>query len=189
MDLLSVVVVPAHDEERTIASCLEALAEQTVPRDAFETIVVADACTDETVAVARRTADRLGLALTILTGPGAGTGPARRLGMDAAATRLGALGRDDGLIATTDADSQPAPDWLARQLSHVARGAEVIAGLIELDRRRSLAAPERRAATPRGRRGAPDDAGRSYRSGRGSSPLRRCVAGGDRQNVRGRWRP
>ena len=133
MGLLSVVVVPAHNEERTIASCLEALAEQTVPRDAFETIVVADACTDETVAVARRTADRLGLALTILTGPGAGTGPARRLGMDAAATRLGALGRDDGLIATTDADSQPAPDWLARQLSHVARGAEVIAGLIELD--------------------------------------------------------
>ena len=133
MGLLSVVVVPAHDEECTIASCLEALAEQTVPPDAFETIVVADACTDETVAVARRTADRVGLSLTILTGPGQGTGPARRLGMDAAARRLGSLGRHDGLIATTDADSQPAPDWLARQLAHVARGAEVIAGLIELD--------------------------------------------------------
>jgi glucosyl-3-phosphoglycerate synthase len=129
---VSVVVIPAHNEARAIAACLSALADQTVGRDAFETILVADACTDETEAVAWSTAQRLGLVLTVLLGPGAGSGPARRLGMDAAANRLEALGCGDGLIATTDADSTPCADWLARQLAHLERGAAVVAGLIEL---------------------------------------------------------
>jgi glucosyl-3-phosphoglycerate synthase len=129
---VSVVVIPARDEAHNIAGCLSALARQTVGLHAFETILVADACRDDTEALARAAAARLGLALTVLHGPGAGSGPARRLGMDAAADRLEAVGRDDGLIATTDADSAPAEDWLARQLAHVARGAAVIAGLIEL---------------------------------------------------------
>ena len=53
--------------------------------------------------------------------------------MDAACERLLRAGRPDGLIACTDADSRPAPDWLERQLEHVAAGARAIAGLIELD--------------------------------------------------------
>lgn len=129
---VSVVVIPARDEASTIAACLTALAHQTVGAGAFETILVADACSDETEAVARAAAERLGVTLTVLQGPGAGSGPARRLGMDAAADRLEALGRPDGLIATTDADSSPAEDWLARQLAHLSRGAAVVAGLIEL---------------------------------------------------------
>jgi len=129
---VSIVVIPARNEEHTIAACLGALARQTVGHGAFETILVTDACSDETETVARAAASRLGLALTVLPGPGAGSGPARRLGMDAAAERLEALGHSDGLIATTDADSTPCVDWLARQLAHVARGASVVAGLIEL---------------------------------------------------------
>ncbi|MGH2895682.1 MAG: glycosyltransferase, partial [Solirubrobacteraceae bacterium] len=132
MALVSIVVIPARDEAGTIAACLSALAHQTVGPGGFETILVADACSDDTEAVARAAAHRLGLVLTVLHGPGAGSGPARRLGMDAAADRLQELGRSDGLIATTDADSTPAKDWLARQLAHVARGAAVVAGLIEL---------------------------------------------------------
>jgi glucosyl-3-phosphoglycerate synthase len=133
MAILSIVVVPARDEERTIGRCLTALASQTVTADSFETIVVADACTDQTERVAQTTAEQLGLQLTVIAGPGAGSGPARRAGMDAAARRLRSLGRPRGLIATTDADSRPAPDWLRRQLEHLHSGAEVIAGLIELD--------------------------------------------------------
>lgn len=130
---LSIVVIPARDEEHTIAGCLTALAHQTVGLDAFETILVDDACGDRTVEVARATAQRLGLTLTILAGPGAGSGTARRLGMDAALARFDELGCRDGLIATTDADSAPSSDWLGRQLAHVAQGAAVVAGLIELD--------------------------------------------------------
>jgi glycosyltransferase involved in cell wall biosynthesis len=140
--LLSIVVVPARDEEHAIGRCLEALAEQTVPADAFETIVVADGCVDRTEAVARTAAERLGLRLTVLHGPGAGSGPARRLGMDAAAERLEALGSPGGLIATTDADSAPLPDWLARQLDHLSAGAGVIAGLIVLDEAEAARLPQ-----------------------------------------------
>ncbi len=132
MAAVSVVVVPARDEEQLIGRCLEALAAQTVSPDAFETIVVADGCTDATEETARAVAIRLGLRLTVLTGPGRGSGPARRIGMDAAADRLEELGAEDGLIVTTDADSVPAADWLARQLAHLERGATVIAGLVEL---------------------------------------------------------
>ncbi|MFZ0386583.1 MAG: glucosyl-3-phosphoglycerate synthase [Solirubrobacteraceae bacterium] len=132
MDLVTVVVVPARDEQDRIGTCLEALAAQTIGRHAFETILVADRCQDRTEQVARETAERLGLNLTILQGPGEGSGPARGLGMDAAAERLRSLGIPRGLIATTDADSEPAPDWLERQLEHLERGADVIAGAIEL---------------------------------------------------------
>ena len=59
--------------------------------------------------------------------------------MDAAANRLLELGHEQGLIACTDADSRPAPDWLARQLDHLADGAVAIAGLIELDDESELA--------------------------------------------------
>jgi len=133
VELRSIVVIPARDEEQSVANCLAALAAQTVTLESFETLLVADACSDATERVARETAQQLGLKLTILRGPGAGSGPARRLGMDAAAERLLSLRLEHGLIATTDADSRPAPDWLARQLDHVAGGALVVAGLIELD--------------------------------------------------------
>ncbi|HEY2770457.1 MAG TPA: glucosyl-3-phosphoglycerate synthase [Solirubrobacteraceae bacterium] len=133
MGLVSVVVIPARDEEEHIGACLEALAAQTVGVDAFETIVVLDHCVDRTEAVARERAAALGLSLTVLQSPRNGAGSARRAGLDAAAERLFDLHRADGLIACTDADTRPAPDWLARQLAHVQGGAQVIAGLIELD--------------------------------------------------------
>jgi glucosyl-3-phosphoglycerate synthase len=133
MDVSTVVVVPALDEEDTIGACLRALAQQTVGIAAFETIVVLDACRDRTSEVVRVTARELGLRLRTLQGPGAGAGGARRTGMEAAASRLLADGHPDGLIACTDADSRPAGDWLERQLAYTRRGARAIAGLVELD--------------------------------------------------------
>jgi glycosyltransferase involved in cell wall biosynthesis len=133
MELRAVVVIPARDEAQRIGDCLQALAGQTVPRGCFATIVVLDACRDDTGAVARAAADRFGLELTTLAGPGIGPGGARRLGMDVACERLLAAGRPRGLIACSDADSVPAPDWLERQLDHIANGAHAVGGLIELD--------------------------------------------------------
>jgi glucosyl-3-phosphoglycerate synthase len=139
--LTGIVVIPARDEERRIADCLSALAGQTIGRDAFATILVLDACSDHTAEVARHAAAELGLDMSTLEGPGMGPGPARRIGMDVACARLLALGRPEGLIACTDADSRPAPDWLERQLEHIAAGAGVVAGLIELDEREAAALP------------------------------------------------
>ena len=132
MALASIVVVPARDEEEQIAGCIAALGAQTVRREQFEVIVVLDACSDRTADVAASAAHDLSLRFSLLDGPGAGAGAARRAGMDVAADRLLAEGVEDGLVACTDADSRPAPDWLARQLAHVRAGARAVAGLVEL---------------------------------------------------------
>ena len=46
-----IALVPAHNEAEQISETIESLQDQTVPPD--EIIVVADNCTDDTVAIAR----------------------------------------------------------------------------------------------------------------------------------------
>ena len=53
--------------------------------------------------------------------------------MERAAADLLAAGRDDALIATTDADSEVAPDWLERQLAHLSAGVGAVAGTDRTD--------------------------------------------------------
>jgi Glycosyl transferase family 2 len=117
----AIVVVPARDEARRIGACIEALAAQTIGRDAFAVIVVLDDCSDDTRAVVDEVARRCRLNVSVIPGPGRGSGPARKLGMDLACERLFADGCGDGLIASTDADSRPAPigssaSWLVSRV-------------------------------------------------------------------------
>jgi glucosyl-3-phosphoglycerate synthase len=96
-------------------------------------LLVLDACTDATPERAREVADAHPLLrLHMIEGPGLGSGHARRAGMDAACERLTGLGLPQGLIASTDADTVVAPDWLSVQLDAVERGARAIGGRIEL---------------------------------------------------------
>lgn len=48
------VVVPAHNEEAVLADTLASLNSQSYPAECFESVVVADNCTDATAAIARR---------------------------------------------------------------------------------------------------------------------------------------
>lgn len=134
--LVVVVVVPARDEEERIGACLTALAEQErVGRDSYEVIVILDGCRDAT-AEAIEEVERVHPELRIHPlelAVSLGVGRARRLGMNVACERLLTLGRGDGLIASTDADSVVACDWLAEQLQLVRRGVLAIGGKIELD--------------------------------------------------------
>jgi len=91
------VVVPARNEERTLPMCLAALRRQSLPD--FELIVVDSASTDSTGEVARAH----GAKVVRLERPG--LAPARQAGFELASGKI---------IATTDADSLPPPDWLAR---------------------------------------------------------------------------
>ena len=133
--LRACVVVPARDEQDRIGRCIDALAAQErVRRAEFEVILVLDRCADATADRALQAARcHAGLRLRMLAAGDPGPGAARRLGMDVAAERLEAVGRPRGLIASTDADTRPRPDWLARQLELVAAGAEAVGGLIEVD--------------------------------------------------------
>ena len=151
----AVVVVPAHDEEQRIGRCLEALAGQVeVAPEEFEVIVVLDACEDATAAVVdavRSSLDGLcqpsaerragGPDIHAVVGPGQGAGPARATGMDIGCARLESLGRHGGLLASTDADSVVASDWIARQLEALAGGAEAIGGEVVLDPTEAAALP------------------------------------------------
>src|SRR5215216_5088162 len=147
------VVVPARNEEALVDSCLEALAEQEgISPEEYEVLLVLDRCTDETEARAREIADaHPRFELHFLGGPGKGSGHARRMGMELASARLLGLRRPKGLIASTDADTVVAPDWLAAQLRAVSRGALAVGGRIELTEDPSLPESIFRWHTERGR--------------------------------------
>ncbi|WP_144722093.1 glycosyltransferase [Agrococcus jejuensis] len=125
------IVVPARDEADRIDRCLDAIAvaRATVEAVGIRTrcVVVADACRDDTAALA---AAHAGVAVVV--SQAGRVGVARHVGVDAAG--------DDGhgadpaavWVASTDADSVVPADWLAVHLGHADRGADVVLGLVHL---------------------------------------------------------
>src|SRR5689334_17135046 len=116
-----VVLVPAHDEEDTIAHCVHAFETQTYPRERFQVVVIADNCTDETAAVA----DKAGAKVLVRDEPDSrGKGRALRWALDEL------LGRDErpDAFVVVDADSTPDPDLLAGLVSRLEAGAQAVQG-------------------------------------------------------------
>ncbi|RJP80613.1 MAG: exopolysaccharide biosynthesis polyprenyl glycosylphosphotransferase [Candidatus Zixiibacteriota bacterium] len=95
------VIIPAYNAERTLPYTLRALQNQTVPRELYEVIVVDDASTDGTAAVAREFGVKY--RLQNKEGPAA----ARNLGVRVA--------RGD-LILFTDSDCIPREDWIEKMV-------------------------------------------------------------------------
>jgi len=91
------VVVPAHNEEATLSATLEALRRQDLKE--FELIVVDSASTDATAEVAKAY-DAL-----VIRVDEPGSARARQAGFEAASGHI---------VASTEADSIPPPDWLGR---------------------------------------------------------------------------
>ena len=119
------VVVPAHNEETLLPTCLVALRraarEVSVP---VRVVVAADSCTDRTTAVARAHG------AIVVSLRARRVGAARAAGM-AEVLRLTA-GADLAAIwlATTDADTVVPASWLRRQVAHADRGWDVVLGTV-----------------------------------------------------------
>lgn len=100
------VVVPSYNEEPRIGRCLASLADQTLPRDEYEVIVVDGGSTDRTREIAAGYAD----SVFVQTSPK--VGGARNDGVLAAAAPL---------VATTDADCVLPRDWVERVRDDLSR--------------------------------------------------------------------
>ena len=114
------VIVPVWNGEAVLGRCLDALVHQTIPRDTYQIIVVDNGSSDATARVARSYSG-----VELLEEKRPGSYVARNLG----------IGRVRAPItAFTDADCEPAPDWLEQVLrAAVANpGFGVLAGKIEL---------------------------------------------------------
>jgi len=94
------VIVPAYNATATLGDCLRALVRQTVPGSDYEIIVVDDGSTDGTAGVA---ASFAGQAVRVIRQAHRGPSAARNHGIRAARGRL---------LFFTDADCEPAPDWI-----------------------------------------------------------------------------
>lgn len=92
------IVIPAYNEENYIGPCLKALLEQDYPQDRYEIIVVDNASSDRTAAVAAS------FGVQVLYEPQKGVGGARQRGAETARGEI---------IVGMDADSRAPQHWLA----------------------------------------------------------------------------
>jgi glycosyltransferase involved in cell wall biosynthesis len=120
------VVIPAHNEEDLLPSCLAAVREATrrLHRTAVHIVVVADACTDRTAEQARRGG------AVVREIQARCVGSARRTGMREVLRRTRHLDRGRVWLATTDADTLVPPEWLGQQLHYANDGWDAVVGTV-----------------------------------------------------------
>jgi cellulose synthase/poly-beta-1,6-N-acetylglucosamine synthase-like glycosyltransferase len=104
------VIVPAYNAADTLGPCLQALLDQTVPKGAYEVIVVDDGSNDATAEIARSYDVR------ILSQPHQGPTKARNWGVAEA---------NGVIVLFTDADCVPARDWIEQMVKPLA-GPEIV---------------------------------------------------------------
>lgn len=123
------VVVPAHDEADRLGRCLSSIAAAAgVARQvcgvSVDVVVVLDACSDGTAAVAGAAGVR-----TVATSV-RNVGAARALGTAAVLDRVATA--TPTWLVTTDADTTVPRDWLVGHLRRAARGADLVVGTVEV---------------------------------------------------------
>lgn len=95
------VIIPCKDERTALATCLDALDQQDLPRNHYEIIVIDGHSTDGCLAMAKARGAR------VLAEPARGPAAARNAGIRIAQSPI---------LAFTDADCVPRYDWLTRIL-------------------------------------------------------------------------
>lgn len=137
------VAIPARNEADTIPYLLRALSEQVealgMPRRDFQVVILVNGSNDQTEYIAEEALRRhqLNGAVLLWTDAARPTiGLLRRQLMDYA---LGSMSptlppdQPQGWIAWTDADCEPAADWITQTDAFIQQGAGAVAGHIEVD--------------------------------------------------------
>lgn len=114
------VIVPVRDDAQRLALCLAAMWAQTLPAPSYEVVVVDDGSSDNVEAA-------------VGAYPGMRLLRQRPAGSYAARNR-GVRNTSAPVLAFTDADCTPAPDWLERALAVLDAhpGINVVAGSVEV---------------------------------------------------------
>jgi glycosyltransferase involved in cell wall biosynthesis len=111
------VVVPTYNEEKNIERCLNSLLNQNVTREEYEIIVVDGESKDLTREKAEKLADK------VIIQSSEGVGGARNDGVYISQGEI---------VATTDADCEPYPDWLQVILKNFLNGDVVaVTGILD----------------------------------------------------------
>jgi hypothetical protein len=140
------VIVPVRNEAENIQATLLALTNQVdltgkpLNKNYYEIIVLANNCTDDSAEIVKhfaRTHPDLLLHLVEKTIPSdrAHIGWVRKLLMDEAYRRFQLIGRDLGIIASTDGDTRVASTWIAATIAEIEAGADAVGGRIITDSR------------------------------------------------------
>ena len=125
------VVVPARDEEELVGRCLASVVvavrrlRAARPEVTVRVVLVSDASTDATEAVARAVEG-----VDVLVVDAGAVGVARAAGVRHALDLLGDPDPAATWLACTDADSVVPADWLLSQVRHAEAGADVVVGTV-----------------------------------------------------------
>lgn len=103
------VVISAKNRSALLWDCFDGLARQTLGYQRFEVILVDNVSTDDLAAICERAREAFGLQIrTHRMSEDRGPAPARNRGVSLASAPI---------IAFTDSDCRPSPEWLARGLA------------------------------------------------------------------------
>ncbi|MEZ0539715.1 glycosyltransferase family 2 protein [Fibrella arboris] len=118
------VIIPTYQRPDLLRKCLDALARQTISSDHFEVLVVDDGDQPLTALTVRKAMQETGLSIRYLAQPERrGPAAARNRGWRVALSPL---------IAFTDDDCLPDPNWLSAALARFEQGETVLTGQLTM---------------------------------------------------------
>jgi cellulose synthase/poly-beta-1,6-N-acetylglucosamine synthase-like glycosyltransferase len=122
------VLVPARNEEHTLAALLRDLSQQQYPVHNLEIIVIDDSSTDSTLAVAHEQADLATVPIKVISLKGTGLYSKKQ------ALAKGVAIASGELILTTDADCRVQEGWVNAFVSaYQSSGADLLCGPVVLE--------------------------------------------------------